>query len=149
MNYVLLLLAVVGITASALALREHYRPEDENSPCSINSHWDCGVVNKSPYALFYGVPVANIGIAGYAILGALALRRSYRLFLAAAIIGLGFALYLAHIEKDLLGVWCVYCVISLATISLMTLLGLITVITQTLRKPGPAGGAATSASPGA
>lgn len=138
MKYLLLLLAVIGITASSLALREHYRPEDENSPCSINSHWDCGIVNKSPYALLHGIPVADIGIAGYAILGALALRRSYRLFLIAALGGLAFALYLAHIERDFLGVWCVYCVISLATISLMTLLSLITVITQSLRKsPNP------------
>ena len=134
MKYVLLLLAVVGITASSLALREHYRTDDD-SPCSINSHWDCGIVNKSPYALLGGVPVADIGIAGYAILGALALRRSYRLFLIAALGGFGFSLYLAHVEKDLLGVWCVYCVISLAVISLMTLLSLITVITQALRKP--------------
>jgi uncharacterized membrane protein len=135
MKYVLLLLAIVGITASSLALREHYRPDDEVSPCSINSHWDCGVVNKSPYAMLGAIPVADIGIAGYAILGALALRRSYRLFLVAALAGLSFSLYLAHIERDFLGVWCVYCVISLATISLMTLLSLITVITQALRKP--------------
>jgi vitamin-K-epoxide reductase (warfarin-sensitive) len=134
MKYVLLILAVVGITASSLALREHYRTDDD-SPCSINSHWDCGIVNKSPYAMLGGIPVADIGIAGYAILGALALRRSFRIFLAGALGGLAFSLYLAHIERDFLGVWCVYCVISLATISLMTLLSLITVITQAVRKP--------------
>ena len=119
MKYLLLLLAIIGITASSLALREHYRTDA--SPCSINDHWDCGIVNHSPYAL----------------LGALALRRSYRLFLIAALGGLAFALYLAHVEKDLLGVWCVYCVISLGTISLMTLLSLVTVITQAVRKPSP------------
>ena len=27
--------------------------------------------------------------------------------------GLAFSLYLAHIERDILGVWCLYCVISL------------------------------------
>jgi uncharacterized membrane protein len=136
MKYLLLLLAAIGIAASSLALREHYRTDDD-SPCSINSHWDCGIVNKSPYAMVGPIPVADIGIAGYAILGALALRRSYRLFLIAAAGGLGFALYLAHIEKDLLGVWCVYCVISLATISLMALISLIVVITKAIRKPSP------------
>ncbi len=133
MRYVFLLLAMIGIIASSLALREHYRPDDEESPCSINSHWDCGIVNKSPFALIHGVPVADIGIAGYAILGALALRRSYRLILVAALGGLAFSLYLAHIERDFLGVWCIYCVISLATISLMTLLSLIAVITHAIR----------------
>lgn len=134
MKYLLLLLAIVGITASSLALREHYRPDDENSPCNINSHWDCGIVNKSPYAMLGGIPVADLGIAGYAILGALAIRRSYRLFLIAALAGFAFSLYLAHVERDFLGVWCIYCVISLGTISLMTLLSLVTVITQSLRK---------------
>jgi vitamin-K-epoxide reductase (warfarin-sensitive) len=133
MKYVFLLLAILGITASSLALREHYRTDA--SPCSINARWDCGIVNHSPYAMLGIIPVADIGIAGYAILGALALRRSYRLLLLAAIAGLAFSLYLAHVEKDLLGVWCIYCVISLGTIALMTLFSLVTVITQAVRKP--------------
>jgi vitamin-K-epoxide reductase (warfarin-sensitive) len=133
MRCVFLLLAILGIAASSLALREHYRTDA--SPCSINERWDCGIVNHSPYALLAGIPVADIGIAGYAILGALAIRRSYRLFLIASLGGLAFALYLAHIERDLLGVWCIYCVISLVTISLMTLLSLITVVTAAVRKP--------------
>jgi vitamin-K-epoxide reductase (warfarin-sensitive) len=56
------------------------------------------------------------------LLGALAFKRAYRLMLLAALPGLAFSLYLAHIEKDLLGVWCIYCVISLGVISLLTLL---------------------------
>jgi vitamin-K-epoxide reductase (warfarin-sensitive) len=47
---------------------------------------------------------------------------------------LGFSLYLAHIEKDILGVWCIYCVISLSVISVMTLLVAGTVIGQVLRR---------------
>jgi hypothetical protein len=37
---------------------------------------------------------------------------------------LAFALYLTHIEKDVLMVWCIYCVTSLGIISLETLLAL-------------------------
>lgn len=133
MKYVLIVLALLGITASALALREHYR-EYGDSPCSINEHWDCGVVNHSPFATVKGIPVAIIGIAGYILLGALALRRSYRILLAAALMGLAFSLYLAHIEADVLGVWCIYCVISLGTISLISLLTLGAVVTQQVRK---------------
>ena len=135
MRFLIAILALAGIVVSGLALKVHY--DNGTEPCSINERWDCGIVNHSPYAMLGGIPVADIGIAGYAILGALALRRSYRLFLVAALGGLAFALYLAHVERDLLGVWCVYCVISLVTISVMTLLGLITVITQALRKPRP------------
>jgi len=126
MRWLLITLAVAGIAASSLALREHYRTD--TSPCSINDRWDCGIVNHSPYAMLFGVPVAVIGIAGYLLLGVLAFKRAYRLMLVATLGGLGFALYLAHIESAVLGVWCIYCVISLGVISLVSLLVLGTVI---------------------
>jgi vitamin-K-epoxide reductase (warfarin-sensitive) len=137
MRYALLILALLGIIAASLALREHYRTYGD-APCDINERWDCGIVNHSPYAMFHGVPVAVIGIAGYLLLGALALRRSYKIMLAFAIPALAFSLYLAHIEQHVLGVWCLYCAISLGTISLMTLLLLITVLLRLLRKPASA-----------
>jgi vitamin-K-epoxide reductase (warfarin-sensitive) len=122
MRFVLTLLAVLGIAASSLALREHYRTD--TSPCSINEKWDCGIVNHSPYAVLWGVPVALIGMGGYLLLGFLALKRWYRLLLPVALSGLTFSLYLAHIEKDILGVWCIYCVASLGVISVLSLLAL-------------------------
>jgi len=136
MKYALLILALLGVIAASLALREHYRTYGD-APCDINERWDCGIVNHSPYAMFHGVPVAVIGIAGYLLLGALAFRRSYKIMLAFAIPALAFSLYLAHIEQHVLGVWCLYCAISLGTISLMTLLLLITVLLRLLRKPTP------------
>jgi vitamin-K-epoxide reductase (warfarin-sensitive) len=137
MKYVLVLLATLGIVASALALREHYRTEGD-SPCSINERWDCGIVNHSPYATLAGIPVAILGMAGYLLMGALAVRRAYRSLLAAALVGLAFSLYLAHIEAHVLGVWCIYCVISLGDISLITLLALGTTIATLFRKPSEA-----------
>jgi vitamin-K-epoxide reductase (warfarin-sensitive) len=136
MKYLLLILAVLGIIVSSLALREHYR-EYGDSPCSINEHWDCGVVNHSPYAMVGPIPVAAIGIAGYILMGALAFLRSYRLLLVPAFAGLTFSLHLADIEAHTLGVWCIYCVISLGIISLMSLLTLGTVVSQFVRKPAP------------
>ena len=133
MRYALILLALLGITASTLALREHYRTEGD-SPCSINERWDCGIVNHSPYATQWGIPIAFFGIAGYLLMGALAWRRAYAILLAAALAGLAYSLYLAHIEAKILGVWCIYCVISLADISLVTLLGLVATLASLLRK---------------
>ena len=129
MKYILLGLAILGIAASSLALREHYRTYGD-APCDINDRWDCGIVNHSPYAVIHGVPVAVIGITGYLLLGVLALKRAYRMMLALALPGLAFALYLARIEAHVLGVWCVYCVISLGTISLITMLLLALVVRQ-------------------
>jgi len=137
MRYALVILALLGIIVSALALREHYR-EAGDAPCDINARWDCGVVNHSPYAMFYGVPVAVIGMGGYLLLGLLALRRAYAWMLPFVIIALVFAIHLADIENYVLGVWCLYCVISLGIISLMTLLDLGTVIVQATRKPSSA-----------
>ncbi|HXA84996.1 MAG TPA: vitamin K epoxide reductase family protein, partial [Candidatus Dormibacteraeota bacterium] len=87
--------------------------------------WDCGTVNKSRFAVIKGVPVADIGIAGYLLLAGLAIGKRWRLLAATAVPGLAFSLYLAHIEKDILEVWCIYCVISLGMITLITLLSLI------------------------
>jgi len=134
MKYLLLILAMMGVIVSSLALREHYR-EYGDSPCSINEHWDCGVVNHSPYAMLGPIPVAAVGIIGYILMGILASIRSYRLLLVPTFAGVAFSLYLANIEAHILGVWCIYCVISLGIISVMALLNLGAVVAQFVRKP--------------
>ena len=122
MRYLIALLALAGVAVSTLALRVHY--STETAPCSINAKWDCGIVNHSPYSVVAGIPVAAIGIAGYLALAVLALTRQRTLAFLVSLIGLGFALYLAHIERDVLMVWCQYCVISLGIIALITTLSL-------------------------
>lgn len=133
MRFVLAFLAVLGIAASSLALREHYRTD--TSPCSINEKWDCGIVNHSPYAVLWGVPVAAIGMAGYLLLGLVALKRWYRILLLLSLAALAFSLYLAHIEAHVLGVWCVYCVASLGVISAFSLLTLAAAVNRLLMTP--------------
>ena len=123
MRYLIALLALAGMYVSWMALRVHYSTDTQ--PCSINEKWDCGIVNHSPYAVVGPVPVAAIGIAGYALITVLALARRRWLLAGAVTIGLGFSLYLTHIEKSVLMVWCLYCVISLGIISLITLLSLL------------------------
>jgi len=122
MRYLIAFLALAGGVIAALALHVHYSTETE--PCSINEKWDCGIVNHSPYAVVGPVPVAAIGIAGYAAMLVLALARRKRIVLGAALIGLAFSLYLTHIEKDVLQVYCVYCVSSLGIVSLIALAAL-------------------------
>jgi vitamin-K-epoxide reductase (warfarin-sensitive) len=149
MRWLIAFLALVGIVAAFMALREHYRTEGE-SPCSINERWDCGAVNKSRFASIGGVfdqlangnavpsddakprfeairkiPVADVGIAGYILLGLLALMRRWRLLVAAAVLAFGFSCYLAYIEKYILEKWCIYCVISWGIIFLIMLLSLV------------------------
>jgi uncharacterized membrane protein len=149
MRWLIAFLAFAGIVAASMALREHYRTEGE-SPCSVNERWDCGIVNKSRFAFIGGVfdqltnrsavpsddakprfeairkiPVADVGIAGYMILGLLAFMRRWRLLVASAVPAFGFSCYLAYVEKYILEKWCIYCVISWGIITLITLLALI------------------------
>ena len=132
MRWVLVVLAIAGITVSAMALREHYNTGV--SPCDINEKWDCGIVNHSPFAMFYGVPVAVIGMAGYLLLSVLAFRRAYVWMLPFVTGAFTFAVHLADIEKYALGVWCIYCVISLGIISVLTLLVMGAVIGGSMRR---------------
>jgi uncharacterized membrane protein len=122
MRYLIAILAVAGVVVSALALQVHYSTGTE--PCSINEHWDCGVVNHSPFAVMGPVPVAAIGILGYLALAGLALMRQRYVLLLAVFAGFCFALRLTFIEEYALMVWCLYCVISQTIIALMLLLSL-------------------------
>lgn len=131
MRYVIAVLALAGAIVSGLALQVHY--STGTSPCSINERWDCDIVNHSSYSLIDGVPVALIGIVGYLALLWLGLARQRVVLLLASLAGLGYALYLAHIERDVLGVWCLYCVISLAIVATIPLLSVIWVIFEAAR----------------
>ena len=122
MRFVIALLAVAGVVVSSLALQVHYSTETE--PCSINAKWDCGIVNHSPFAEIAHIPVAALGIAGYLVMGSLALLRRRRLLAVLALGALGFSLYLTYIEKYILEVYCTYCVTSLGLITLINLLAL-------------------------
>jgi uncharacterized membrane protein len=122
MRYLIAILALAGAVVSALALRVHYSTETE--PCSINETWDCGIVNRSMYSEVEHVPVAAVGIAGYVVLGALALTKRRFLALLAASVAFDFALCLSMIEKFALHVWCLYCVISQTIIAIVLLLSL-------------------------
>ncbi len=132
MRYIIFLLAIAGIVVSSLAWQVHYSTATE--PCDINAHWDCGIVNHSRYSMLGPVPVAAIGVAGYLLLALLALFRKRAWTLLFALLGLGFALYLSHIEASLLEVWCLYCVISQVIIALIALMAAIDLLLSRRRR---------------
>ena len=66
MRRVIMALTVVGVYLAVRALQIHY--STGVTPCSINDIWDCGAVNRGPYSVIFGVPVALIGIIGYIFL---------------------------------------------------------------------------------
>jgi len=119
---VIVMLCLTGVLVSGLALGEHYNTK--SSPCNINDKWDCGTVNHSPYAMVRGIPVAYVGIFGYALIAALA-GRLPRLTATLALLALLFSLRLTWIEWKILGVWCIYCVSSQLIIAIVFLFTLI------------------------
>ena len=128
MRRVIMALAVIGVYLAVRALQIHY--STGLTPCSINDIWDCGAVNRGPYSVFYGVPVALIGIVGYTFLFVMEALKKWRVMAVASVGALGFSLYLTHIEASILQTWCEYCVGSLITISLITVLAIIQVIVR-------------------
>ena len=117
MKLAITLLAAIGMAVSSAALYEHYNLG--TAPCDINDRWDCGAVNHSPYADVRGVPVALIGVAGYAAIAVLAWTGPAPLLLLVSGVALGIALQLTALEASVLNVWCLYCVASQADIALI------------------------------
>ncbi len=123
MRYVIAALGIAGIGVSFLALAARYAaPVPQIDVLRSASNWNSAYVNQSPYAEVHGVPVAVLGIAGYALLVVLALLRRRLLTVYTAGIGIAYALYLTNIEAHVLHVWCVYYVSSLILIILIVFL---------------------------
>ncbi len=127
----ILILSFFGVLVSGASLYDHYRIS-ESSFCDFGGNFNCDIVNRSVYSEISGVPVALIGVLGYAALLRMALfgrKKSATpiLLVIASLAGLGFALYLTYVEKFLLAVWCILCLTSLGLISMISVLSLIAV----------------------
>lgn len=120
------ILAVCGIVVSSVSLQHHYATS-KTAYCDIGDTFNCDIVNRSEYSSIFGIPVALIGMLGYAALAGLATvyrerRETPTMLFGTAAAGFAFALYLTYIEARVLGVWCILCVSSLALIATTTML---------------------------
>jgi len=121
-------LSLAGMIVSAVSLQRHYA-KSATAFCDFNQQFSCDIVNRSEYSTVEGIPVAGVGLAGYAALFVLSTFWRSRTetpnrLLGAAIAGLVFALYLTYIEAYELMTWCILCLISLLLISLISLLAI-------------------------
>ncbi|NYF81379.1 vitamin K epoxide reductase family protein [Granulicella arctica] len=146
MKYLLALLAVAGIWVSVLALRVHNQAPGEAPPCAVTEKFDCGAVNHSRFAVFPPrtfdeapnskghIPVAVIGIVGYAIMALLALLGRYGLLLLLAEVGCLMAGFLSYLEAYVLEKWCIYCLWSQCIMATLLLLTGVTMLIQRNRR---------------
>lgn len=129
-------LSLAGVIVSAVSLQRHYA-KSVTEFCDFNQKFSCDIVNRSEYSSIMGIPVAGIGVAGYAALFFLATfwksrRETPNRLMGAAIAGLAFALYLTYIEAYVLTTWCILCLISLGIITVIGILA----VTLKLRSTG-------------
>lgn len=100
---------------------------------------DCSIVNASRYSEVNGIPVAAIGIVGYAaILGALLFeersaflkKNGTLLIFGMALTGFVFTMWLVYVEVALLRAFCPFCVTSQAAMTLIFILAIIRLVRQ-------------------
>ena len=122
---VIAVLSLAGVIVSAVSLERHYA-KSATAFCDFSQRYSCDIVNRSEYSSIVGIPVAGIGVAGYAALFVLSTlwksgKETPNRLVGAAIAGLAFALYLTYVEAYILETWCILCLTSLALISLISL----------------------------
>ncbi len=151
MRFLIVLLALAGIVDSALALHIHYQSPDAAPPCAVSAHWDCGSVNHSRYAVFppisfdeapgaknFHIPVATLGIIGYALIAVAALADKLWITLQLAEIGFFCAGLLTYMEAYVLEKWCIYCVWSQGLITAILVGTVVALLLRRRRVPRPA-----------
>lgn len=147
MRFLIALLAVAGIFVSSRALQVHNEDPSVAPPCAVTANWDCGAVNHSRFATFppssfdedpaahkVHIPVALLGIVGYALILILALANRLWLTLQAVEIGFAFAAFLSYLEAYVIQKWCIYCVWSMGIISATLLATIVALIVEHRRK---------------
>ena len=144
MRYLLALLALAGLYVSVLALRVHNQDPAAAPPCAVSERFDCGAVNHSRFAVFppkpvfadpsaptgVHIPVATLGILGYALMAIAALLGSMGTLLVLAEVGFFFAAMLTYLEAYVIGKWCIYCLWSQAIVATILLLTTAVVTTR-------------------
>ena len=125
-----LVLALVGLAASAYLTLEHYS-SSTTLACPENSTLNCLKVTSSTYADLLGVPVALLGLLFYLGMTALCLPVAWRasnpwvarVRLLAAATGVVLVLYLVWAELFRIEAICLWCtVVHVATVALFAVI---------------------------
>lgn len=114
-------LSLLGLAIAAYLTYVHYA--DIKSVCTI-SH-GCEKVQNSEWSTIAGVPVALLGLAGYAgILVSAFIPGELGLLLGAgqSLIGVGFSAYLTYREIWSIEAICIWCVASAIVLTLLAIL---------------------------
>ncbi len=135
LNQIVIALAVIGLLVSIYMTI--YKITDNESMC-VGSK-DCSVVNASKYSEVNGIPVAVVGMIGYAaILGVLFMERKPGFFMSngtmilfgLTLTGFLFTIWLIYVEVALLKAYCPFCIASQTAMTLIFILTVIRLVRQ-------------------
>ena len=128
-------LIIIGLLVSVYMTI--YKITSNDSMC-IGSK-DCSVVNASRYSEVNGIPVALIGVGGYAALLAilwLERRPGYfrqngtMLFFGLSLTGFLFTVYLIFVEIALIKAYCPFCITSQTAMTIIFILSVVRLVRQ-------------------
>lgn len=112
---------LVGLGVAGYLTYAHYAGIDP--ACGIAG--GCATVQASEWAEFAGIPVALLGLIGYAGLLVVLLLRGEAARLAAvglAYVGFGFSIYLTYVEIEKIEAICQWCVASAVCMTALAVL---------------------------
>jgi uncharacterized membrane protein len=131
-----IVLALIGLGVAGYLTYVHY--EGIHPVCGLGG--DCEKVQASEWSKLAGVPVALLGLIGYAVIFVSLFVPGEEALIAGALtslIGFGFSAYLTYRELFTIDAICQWCV---ASAIIMTLLAVVTTA-RLLRAPGDQRGA--------
>lgn len=134
----LLVLVVIGLLVAIYMTI--YKFSNNDAMCVGSG--DCKTVNASRFSEINGIPVALVGVGGYAAILAMLLlekrhaflRRNASLILFGfSLLGFLFTLYLVYIEAAILKAYCPFCIASQAAMTLIFILSVIRLVREPQR----------------
>jgi uncharacterized membrane protein len=114
-----------------------YKITNNESMCIGSS--GCSEVNASRYSEINGIPVAVLGVLGYAAILALLFleqrpgifqQNGTMMFFGISLLGFLFTLYLIYVEVALIKAYCPFCLTSQAVMTIIFIISVIRLIRQ-------------------
>jgi uncharacterized membrane protein len=128
-------LAVIGLLVSIYMTI--YKVTSNEAMCVGSS--GCSEVNSSRYSEVNGIPVAVLGVVGYAAILALLFleqrpgffqENGTMMFFGISLVGFLFTLYLIYVEVALIKAYCPFCLTSQAVMSIIFIISVVRLIRQ-------------------
>jgi len=135
LRQIAIVLAVLGLLVSIYMTI--YKFTNNDSMCIGSS--GCSEVNASRYSEINGIPVALLGVIGYAVILALLFleqrpgffqENGTMLFFGVSLLGFLFTLYLIYLEVALIKAYCPFCLASQAIMTIIFVISVIRLVRQ-------------------